>query len=395
VTRTVVHVITRLDWGGSAQNTLLTAVGHDRTKFRPMVVAGEIGQWDDQGGLKARDEQVAALERAQVSWQVVPGLTRSLNPIKDLVALWALIRIFRRERPAIVHTHTSKAGALGRVAAWIVGVPVIVHTPHGHVYYGHFGPLLSRLFLRIERLLARMTTTMIALTGAEREDHLAQHVGKRETFAVVPSGIDVARFRQAGTKAGGRLPGATYPEGAYVIGSVGWLTPVKGHRVVIEALAKLKPKYPKTHLLLVGSGHLRGELSELAARLGVTASVDFLGARTDVPDCLRALHCFVLPSFNEGMGRALIEAMAAGRPVIASRVGGIPAIVEHGKSGLLVPPGDAEALVAAIADVIDRPERARALGEAARARIDESFSVGAMVQTIERVYEAALTRVGG
>jgi glycosyltransferase involved in cell wall biosynthesis len=164
---------------------------------------------------------------------------------------------------------------------------------------------------------------------------------------------------------------------------------------VIEALAKLKPKYPKTHLLLVGSGHLRGELSELAARLGVTASVDFLGARTDVPDCLRALHCFVLPSFNEGMGRALIEAMAAGRPVIASRVGGIPAIVEHGKNGVLVPPGDAEALAAAIADVIDRPERARALGEAARARIDESFSVGAMVQTIERVYEAALTRVGG
>ncbi len=390
--KTVMHVITRLDWGGSAQNTLLTAVGHDRSRFVPLVVAGVIGQWDDQGGRQASDEQGKILTAAGVRWQQLPSLTRELHPIKDLIALWALVRLFRRERPAIVHTHTSKAGALGRLAAWIARVPVLVHTPHGHVYYGHFGKARSWLFLLIERMLARGTTSMIALTEAEREDHLTQHVGSREAFAVIPSGIDVERFRRAA--AGARPSGATYPDGAFVIGSVGWLTPVKGHAVLIEALARLKPTHPTAHLLLIGSGGLRDDLIKLAAKLGVASSVDLLGMRADVPECLGAMHCFVLPSLNEGMGRALVEAMAAARPVVASRVGGIPAIVEDRRTGLLVPPGDAEALAAAIAEVIARPEWARALGQAARERIDERFSVPAMVRAVEAVYDEALKRTG-
>lgn len=394
--RIVIHLITRLDWGGSAQNTLLTAIGHDRARFLPMVVAGAIGQWDDQGGREAGDAQSAVLQRAGVRWQVLPSLTRELHPIKDLVALWHLIRLFRRERPAIVHTHTSKAGALGRLAAWIARVPVLVHTPHGHVFYGHFGRFLSWLFLLIERALARVTTAMIALTDAEREEHLSRRVGRRETFAVVPSGIDVERFRRVNVGAipGARPAGATYPEGAFVIGSVGWLTPVKGHAVLIEALARLKAKYPQAHLLLIGGGGLRDELKQLAVRLGVASSVDFLGMRTDVPECLAALHCFVLPSLNEGMGRALVEAMAAARPVIASRVGGIPAIVEDRRTGLLVPPGDAEALAAAIAELIARPDWARSLALAARERIDAAFSVPGMVRAVEAVYDEALKRVG-
>jgi len=390
----VIHVITRLDWGGSAQNTLLTAVGHDRSRFDPLVVAGAIGQWDDQGGAQAGEAQGGILRQAGVRWQMLPSLTRELHPFKDLVALWQLIRLFRRERPAIVHTHTSKAGALGRLAAWMARVPVLVHTPHGHVYYGHFGRCLSRLFLFIERVLARVTTSMIALTEAEREDHLTQRVGLRGAFAVIPSGIDVERFRRAGSGAAARLPGTTYPDGAFVIGSVGWLTPVKGHAVLIEAFARLKRKHPAVHLLLIGSGWLRDELKTLAASLGVASSVDLLGMRTDVPECLGAMQCFVLPSLNEGMGRALVEAMAAARPVVASRVGGIPAIVEDRRTGLLVPPGDADALAAAIAEVIERPDWARTLGLAARDRIDASFSVPAMVRAIEAVYDEALKRVG-
>lgn len=391
---TVVHLITRLDWGGSAHNTLLTAIGHDRSRFVPLVVAGTIGQWDDQGGLQARDAQGAILRQAGVRWQVLPSLTRALHPIKDLIALWSLVRLFRRERPAIVHTHTSKAGALGRLAARIARVPVLVHTPHGHVYYGHFNRLLSWLFLHIERMLARVTTSMIALTEAEREEHLSRRIGSPATFAVIPSGIDVERFRRIAVGAGARPAGVTYPESAFVIGSVGWLTQVKGQRVLIEAVARLKSKYPRVHVLLIGSGGLRGDLEKLAARLGVKSSVEFLGMRTDVPECLGALHCFVLPSLNEGMGRALVEAMAAARPVVASRVGGIPAIVEDRRTGLLVPPGDADALAAAIAEVIDRPEWARTMGLAARDRIDATFSVPAMVQAVEAVYDEALRRVG-
>lgn len=392
--RKVIHVITRLDWGGSAQNTLLTAVGHDRSRFLPLVVTGSIGQWDDQGGLKAGEAQGGILRQAGVRWEVLPSLTRELHPAKDLVALWQLTGLFRRERPAIVHTHTSKAGALGRLAARIAGVPVVVHTPHGHVYHGHFGRFRSRLFLLVERWLARTTTAMIALTEAERDDHLSLHVGSRGTFAVIPSGIDVGRFQRVDVGIGGRPPGTAYPEGAFVIGSVGWLTPVKGHAVLIEALARLKPAHPSAHLVLIGTGAMREDLRRLAERLGVAPSVEFLGMRTDVPDCLAAMSCFVLPSYNEGMGRALVEAMAAARPVVASRVGGIPAIVEDRRTGLLVPPGDADKLAEAIAELIDHPDTARALALAARERIDERFSVAAMVRAVEDCYDEALKRTG-
>ena len=132
----VIHVITRLDHGGSAQNTMLTALGHDRSQFEPLVVAGHPGCWDAQGGQLATEENCRQLEKAAIRCTLLPSLTREVHPFKDAQALWQLIRLFRQEQPALVHTHTSKAGVLGRAAAWIAKVPVIVHTPHGHVFYG-------------------------------------------------------------------------------------------------------------------------------------------------------------------------------------------------------------------------------------------------------------------
>ena len=163
----VIHVITRLDRGGSARNTLLTALGHDRVRFEPLVVAGLPEPGSAQGGRDAVEDSRRCLEARGVPLHLIPTMTRSLSPSRDLRTLWRLIRLFRRERPAIVHTHTSKAGALGRVAAWIAGVPVVVHTPHGHVFYGHFGRVLSGFSLLVERLLAVRTTRLIALTEAE------------------------------------------------------------------------------------------------------------------------------------------------------------------------------------------------------------------------------------
>lgn len=391
----VVHVVTRLDWGGSAQNTVLTALGHDRSRFLPLVVAGLPDPDSAQGGRDASTVNTTRLEQAGVRWRILPRLGRRINPIKDLIVLGQLAALFRRERPDVVHTHTSKAGVLGRLAAWLAGVPVVVHTPHGHVFYGHFGRLASRAFLWIERLFARRTTWLIALTEAEREEHLARGVGCADRFAVVPSGIDLARFRDAGGKAGRRPQVVDCPSEAIVVGSVGWLTPVKGHRVLLEAVAKLRRRWRRVHVVIVGSGPLRDDLARLAQAHGMADAVHFLGARSDVPDCLAAMDIYVQPSLNEGMGRALIEAMAAGRPVVASRTGGIPAIVDDRKTGLLVPPGDPGALAAAIGELIEHPELAQALGQAARERIDETFSVSAMVRAVEAVYDQALRRASG
>lgn len=386
----VIHVITRLDYGGSAENTMLTMMGEDRTRFRPMLVTGDPNRWSAQGGMEATWQQGHRLNQARVPWIILKDLVRHPSPIRDLKTLWTLYCLFRRTRPTIVHTHTSKAGALGRMAAWLASVPVIIHTPHGHVFYGHFSRPVSWLFLQIERILALLTTHLIALTTAERQDHIIRRVGRAEDWTVIPSGIDLARFRSIQPRADQRPALLDCPVDSTVVGTVGWLTEVKGHRRLIEALARLAPARPSLYLAIIGTGELYDSLVALAKHLGIGDRVRFLGHRHDVAECLASLDLFVFPSQNEGMGRALIEAMAAALPVVATSVGGIPGIIEHGRTGLLVPPDDSAALAAAMAELLDDRVRARAIGQAARESVGVEFNVANMVRAIESVYTHCL-----
>jgi glycosyltransferase involved in cell wall biosynthesis len=387
--RKVVHIITRLDRGGSAQNTMLTVLGHDRTRFEPVVVTGEAGSWDAQGGVAATNDNLRRLEKESIRYHVLPSLVRPVSPGRDCMALWSLVRLLKSERPQIVHTHTSKAGVLGRLAAWIAGVPTIIHTPHGHVFYGHFGQVRSRLFLYIERALARMTSRLIALTDAERQDHLVRLVGRRERFVVIPSGIDVDGFKNA-RRAGKVVPDwFGCPPDSMIVGSVGWLTDIKGHRFLIDAVAQLKREWPRLHLVIVGSGDQRDDLLAQAERAGIGEALHLVGSREEVAACLAGFDCFALPSLNEGMGRSLIEAMAAGLPVIASHVGGIPSLIEDGVSGLLVPAGDSAALANALRRVLFNPQGAREMGAKAGSRIGEDYRITSMVRGIEALYEEA------
>ncbi len=388
--RTVIHIITRLDRGGSAQNTMLTVLGHDRMQYEPVVIAGHPGSWDAQGGMVATEEQCRRLEKEGISYIIMPSLVRPVSPWNDLCAVWTLVGILRAKRPAIVHTHTSKAGVIGRVAAWFARVPVIVHTPHGHVFYGHFGRMKSWLFLQIERALCRVTSMLVALTSAERDDHLERAVGCADRFAVIPSGIDVERFRRA------RVAGRQVPQGfncstdATIVGSIGWLTDIKGHRVLVEAVGYLKDEFPGLHAVIVGSGGQHHALLAQADSLGVRDRIHLVGHRDDIEQCLAGMDCFVFPSLNEGMGRALIEAMAAGLPVVASRVGGIPAIVRHEENGLLVEAGDGRALSEALRRILGDPQLADRLGRNASRTIGDAFGVQAMVDAVESVYRRAL-----
>jgi glycosyltransferase involved in cell wall biosynthesis len=389
-TKRVIHVITRLDYGGSAQNTMLTVLGHDRTRYEPFVVSGHPGDWDAQGGQAATEENCRRLEKAGIRWMLLPSLSREVHPIKDAQVLWQLIRLFLQERPTLVHTHTSKAGVLGRIAAGVTQVPVIIHTPHGHVFYGHFGPFRSWLFLQIERVLSVFTDRMIALTEAERQDHLDRNVGTADRFAVVPSGIDRERFIQARVQGKQQPDWFGCPPEALVVGSVGWLTDIKGHEYLIEAVSMLKSDFPALHLVIVGSGDRREGLVRQAESIGLRGRVHFLGHREDIEACLAGMDLFVLPSMNEGMGRALIEAMAVGLPVIASGVGGIPAVIDHEHTGLLVPPGDAGALAQAMRRMLDRPEWARQLGMAASRSVDKRYESISMVQAVEFIFTETL-----
>ncbi len=374
----ILHLITRLDRGGSATNTLLTAAGLPPF-FTQCLVYG-----------RTREFPRLALElRGKMEAVEIPELVREISPRKDLVALLKLYRFIRRGRFDLVHTHTSKAGILGRVAARLARVPSLVHTPHGHVFTGYSGRSLAAFFVLLERWAASFTDRIIGLTDQEVRDHLELGIGRPEQFVSIPSGIEVEGFEQAETEAQAVKAALGLPASARLIGSVGRLEPVKGHRYLLEAFRSLAPRFPDLYLALVGEGALLPELSSLARRSALADRVLFLGWRDDVPRLLHAFDVFVFPSLNEGMGRALVEALAAGRPIVASRAGGIPEVLGEGAAGLLVEAGSAAALARGVETLLGDPALRGRFGNAARERA-RGYSRERMLRKVEDLYRDLL-----
>ena len=382
----MLHIITRFDKGGSAENTYLTLIGLSRAGYDLILVTGPSDE--SQSGEREREAVRANLERAEragIRIVRIRGLVRNMKPGGDLSAFLELLRVVRVEKPRIVHTHTSKAGILGRWAAWLCRVPVIVHTPHGHVFWGYFGPLETKLYVTLEKITARITDRIIALTGQERDDHLRFRVAPPEKFVTIHSGVDLSRFDAALYDRSKIRIELDIPPGDLVVGTAGRLTPVKGHVHLIAAAAKILAVHPDTTFVLLGDGELKGRLIEQAEALGLAGKVRFPGWRPDVAAVMSAFDVFALPSLNEGMGRVLVEAMALSRPVVASRTGGITDLVEDGRNGLLVPPGDAGALADAILRLLGDAALRAAMGGEGRRRA-EIYSTERMVEKIEELY---------
>ncbi len=382
----VLHIITRFDKGGSAENTYLTLIGLSRAGYDLVLVTGPSD--DSQSGEREREAVRTNLERAEragIRIVRIRGLVRNMKLGGDLSAFLELLRVVRVEKPRIVHTHTSKAGILGRWAAWLCRVPVIVHTPHGHVFWGYFGPLETKLYVTLEKITARITDRIIALTGQERDDHLRFRVAPPEKFVTIHSGVDLSRFDAALYDRSKIRIELDIPPGDLVVGTAGRLTPVKGHVHLIAAAAKILAVHPDTTFVLLGDGELKGRLIEQAEALGLAGKVRFPGWRPDVAAVMSAFDVFALPSLNEGMGRVLVEAMALSRPVVASRTGGITDLVEDGRNGLLVPPGDAGALADAILRLLGDAALRAAMGGEGRRRA-EIYSTERMVEKIEELY---------
>lgn len=388
----VLHIITRLDMGGSAQNTLHTCIGL-AGKYKMILAHGlslESGMTDlEQADVEG---QIQKAETEGVRFYSIASLIRRVDPVEDIHTLWRILRIIRRENPTIVHTHSSKAGIIGRWAAWFSRVPIIVHTAHGHVFYGHFGTVVSKLFLAIEKLTAPITDLMIALTEGERQDYLEYKLCPIEKTVTIHSGVDIRKFNhsmpdkgEAATFAGALGLKST----GLVIGTVGWLLPIKGPMVLLEAMERVWRIYPDAQLVYVGKGDLLGELKARVERSNAGERVYFLGWRDDIHKVMTVFDLFVLPSLNEGMGRVLVEAMACGKPLIASDTGGIPDLLKHDRNGLLVPPGDAEKLADAILKLLGEPERAVRMGVYGR-EFCRQFSIEAMLQKIDQSYQKLL-----
>jgi glycosyltransferase involved in cell wall biosynthesis len=340
--KTVLRIIDRLNVGGPAIHAVLTARGLPR--YRTVLVIGQVEPNEaDMGYL---------LDGSGVECIVIPSLGRELRPLADLRTLAELVRVIRKYRPDVVHTHKAKAGALGRVAARIAGVPVRVHTYHGHVFHGYFSPRRTRMFLAIERTLARTTQRLIALSGGLADELSGRYrIAPREQFSVVPLGLDLAPFA-ASQQYSGTLRKMIGAGDEPLIAVVGRMVPVKDHRTFVEAARLLG----RGRFVFIGGGELEAEIKELARDL----PCHFLGWQREVYKLYTDLSALVLSSVNEGTPVALIEAMAAGIPVASTRVGGVADVLREGARGELAPPSDPAALAQAIERALTPSARERA-----------------------------------
>jgi len=375
-----VHVITRLTMGGSSENTVATMVALQAAGYDcPLAV-----------GLRESEATVVTDARARgVRVLDVPTLGREVAPVRDVAAVVALTRLFRRERPTIVHTHTSKAGFVGRLAAKLARVPAVVHQPHGHIFYGYYGGRRTALFIALERAAARWTDRIVTLTERGTDEHLAQKIGRPDQYVSVPSGVPTAAIgARAATRSAARARLGIARE-AFVIAGLGRFVPVKGFDILVAALPRVVAAVPETRVLLIGDGPERAMLERLAAELGVADRVHITGASTDVWSYLPAADVMAAPSRNEGMGRAIVEALALRIPVVGTAVGGIPAVIADGECGRVVAPDDpvalADALVALGRDPVLRAEFAAAA--VARA---EAFSTDVANARMLAVYASLL-----
>ena len=383
----VLRVISRLNIGGPAVHTTLLTTRLDPTRYDSTLVTGT--EEEGEGNyLELQGLSVPRLVR-------LPGLGREIRGLAEITVLRKLMAVIRRVRPHVVHTHAAKAGALGRVAARLCRVPVVVHTYHGHVLRGYFSPLKTSVFLRIERMLAHATDELVAVSPRVREELLHMGIGHPARFSVVPLGLDLDTFVMAD-----RLRGSLRAElglGARVplVGIVARLAPIKAHEVFLAAAREVLAEVPGTVFLLVGDGPRRAGLERLAGEMGLGPNARFLGWRGDLPRVYADLDVVALSSRNEGSPVALIEAMAAGRPVAATRVGGVPDVVVDGENGRLVPPDEPVALARAVVDLLSAPDQRTRLGAAGRASVVARYGAQRLVDDIDTLYQRLLaSRLG-
>jgi glycosyltransferase involved in cell wall biosynthesis len=377
---TVLRIITRLNIGGPARQAILLSDAL-RTRGYPAHLA-----W----GSASREEGALPVPESASNTHI-PELRREVRMYDDAFALRRLLGLMRSYRPQIVHTHMAKAGALGRLAARRTGVPVVIHTFHGHVLEGYFSGWKTRAFLATERGLARMSDALVAVSPAVRDELLALGIGRPSQWRVIPVGLDLHDLltREVDReKARGALG---LPETGPVVGIVGRLVPIKDHVTFLDAAARVARGRPDATFVVAGGGELRSEL-EVRARHLLGDRCRFVGWVMDLPTLYAALDVVVLTSRNEGTPVALIEAGAAGKPAVATRVGGVPYVVQDGKMGLLVPPRDPRAVAAAVSALLDDPGRTRTLGETAKREASAKFTIERLADDLAALYGELLTR---
>jgi glycosyltransferase involved in cell wall biosynthesis len=378
----IAQVITRMDWGGSPDIVRILSNRLDTLKFDVWLIYGAT----EHPSLKTKQFLKFFEDRAVF----IPHLVRNLSIISDILAFIELYNLFRKEKFDIVHTHTAKAGTLARLAASLAGVKVIVHTPHGHNFYGYFSRLASICVVLIEKFLAIFTDKIVALTQLEYQDYLKFKLAGPSKISLIYQGLELDEYRVADSVAQKTREELKIRHEEQVVGIVCRLEPIKGAGYFIEAAREVLKSFDNLKLVIVGEGSLRKDLENMVKQWGLSDRFIFTGWREDVASVMSIFEILVLPSLNEAVGMVLIEAQSLGIPVIASRVGGIPEVVKDKETGLLVPSADYRSLAAAIKQLLADKGRLLRLGKQAKVWVNGRFRAEDMVETISQLYQKLL-----
>jgi glycosyltransferase involved in cell wall biosynthesis len=380
-----VHVITMLEWGGAQENTLHTVERLDPGRFDRVLVAGRGGMLDLRA---ARIPGIRSL--------FVDDLVREVAPVRDAKAFLSLRDILRAEKregegaPLVVHTHSSKAGILGRAAARAAGADAVVHSIHGFGFHDGQAAPVRALYVGLERVAARWTDAFVAVSGENIRTGEREGIFTRSRCRLIRSGFDTARFLGASRETGRRILGAG--KGDRVVGTVAVFKPQKAPLDFVAAAARVAPEFPEARFAMVGDGELRAECERAVAAAGLSGRFSFLGWREEVPELIAAFDVFLLTSRWEGLPKVVPQALIAGVPVVATAVDGTKEVVDHGIDGLLFAPGDAAALARGVADVLSG--RVRLDAGRNRERLVREFDQGGMVRAQERLYAEILAGKG-
>ncbi|MDA8132752.1 MAG: glycosyltransferase family 4 protein [Elusimicrobia bacterium] len=373
-----VHIITRLDFGGAQGNTLYTAAHLDRARFEPLIITG-------RGGILDGEAPPGLLLESRY-------LARSINPWKDAAAFFELRSMLKELRPALVHTHSSKAGILGRLAAASAGVPVIIHTFHGFGFHPRQNFLVRSLYVALEKFCARFCDALVFVSRANMETARQAGIGRQAQYRLIRSGVKLSNYPATGRAA--RRAEFGFAADNVVVVSIGNAKPQKNPGAFLAAAARLAAAHPRARFLFVGGGESLDSLRAGARELGLEKTCIFTGWRKDTPELLAAGDIFALTSLWEGLPRSLVEAMRTGLPSVCYLTDGVADILQDGRNGFAVKQGDLDAFCAALSRLIsDEDLRGRLAAGAAAADLAE-FDIDFMVRSQEELYSELLRGKG-
>jgi glycosyltransferase involved in cell wall biosynthesis len=378
----VLRLFSRLNIGGPSYHVVFLTARLRQYGYDTRLVVGR--EAPHEGDLRA-----FAAEQG-VEPVTIPHLGRAIHPLADLRTLWMVLALIRSFRPVIVHTHTAKAGFIGRLAARLARVPIIVHTYHGHVLSGYFGPIETVVYRSIERTLARVSDRLVTVSDAVKRDLLGLGIGDDHKIRAIALGLELERLAGELPQGGLRKESGVV-SGAPLVGVVGRLVAIKDVPVFLEAARIVAQSDTEVRFAIVGDGQERSLLENQSRAMGLGGIVYFHGWKRDTREVFGDLDVVVNCSRNEGTPVALIEGLAAGRPVVATSVGGTPDLLEGGRYGELVPPGNPAALAAAIVRAIRHRDDALARASEGRAHVLTRYTVTRLVLDVDALYRELLT----